>query len=355
MTRFFDGKLSALEPYTPGEQPKDIRNLIKLNTNESPFPPSPRVFDVLNRESIENLRLYPALGVTALHQATADFYGVSPEQVFTANGSDEALAFCFHGLCPNGAAFADLTYGFYPVFAGMFGIPYHIVPLREDFTLAVEDYEGRRETVFLANPNAPTGLYLAPDRIRALLEQDCDRLVVVDEAYIDFGGESAVALLSEYDNLLVVQTFSKSRQLAGGRLGLALGSRELIADLNTLKFSFNPYSVNNLTLLEGAAAMQDRAYFDACRREIIRVRTYTIVELRRRGFSVPESLANFIFAAPPGITGRKYYEKLRARGILVRYFEGARTARHVRITIGREEQMNALLAATDEILGGGVS
>ena len=209
------------------------------------------------------------------------------------------MAFCFHGLCPNGAAFADLTYGFYPVFAGMFGIPYHVVPLRGDFTLAVEDYEGRRETVFLANPNAPTGLYLAPDRIRALLEQDRDRLVVVDEAYIDFGGESAVALLSGYDNLLVVQTFSKSRQLAGGRLGLALGSRELIADLNTLKFSFNPYSVNNLTLLEGAAAMQDRAYFDACRREIIRVRTYTIAELRRRGFSVPESLANFILPRRP--------------------------------------------------------
>ncbi len=351
MSRFFDGKLSALEPYTPGEQPKNICNLIKLNTNESPFPPGPRVFEALNRESIENLRLYPALGVTALHQAVAAFYGISTEQVFTANGSDEALAFCFHGLCPNGAVFADLTYGFYPVFAGMFGIPYHVVPLREDFTLAVEDYESRRETVFLANPNAPTGLYLGLDKIRALLEQDRDRLVVVDEAYIDFGGESAVGLLPAYDNLLVIQTFSKSRQLAGGRLGLALGSRELIADLHTLKFSFNPYSVNHLTLLEGAAAMEDRAYFDQCRREIIRVRSYTMAELRRRGFSIPESLANFIFAAPPGMTGRAYYEKLRERGILVRYFAGARTENYVRITIGSEEQMNALLTATDEILG----
>ena len=158
MSKFFDGKLSALEPYTPGEQPKNVSELIKLNTNESPFPPSPRVFEALNRESIENLRLYPAIGVTALHQATADFYGIDPEQVFTANGSDEALAFCFHGLCPNGAAFADLTYGFYPVFSDMFGIPYRVVPLREDFTLAVEDYEGLHETVFIANPNAPTGI-----------------------------------------------------------------------------------------------------------------------------------------------------------------------------------------------------
>lgn len=350
MSRFFDGKLSRLEPYTPGEQPKNVSKLIKLNTNESPFPPSPRVFGALNRESIENLRLYPAIGVTALHQATADFYGIAPEQVFTANGSDEALAFCFHGLCPNGAAFADLTYGFYPVFSDMFGIPYRVVPLRGDFTLAVEDYAGLRETIFIANPNAPTGLYLTPDRIRALLEQDRERLVVVDEAYIDFGGESSVALLPEYDNLLVVQTFSKSRQLAGGRLGLAIGSLELIDDLNTLKFSFNPYSVNHLTLLEGAAAMQDREYFDVCRREIIRVRSYTVTELRRRGFSIPESMTNFIFASPPGLSGRTYYEKLRERGILVRYFGIPRTENYVRITIGSEEQMEALLAATDDIL-----
>lgn len=352
MTRFFDRKLSALEPYTPGEQPKNGEKLIKLNTNESPFPPSPRVFEALNRESIENLRLYPELGVTALHEATADFYGISPEQVFTANGSDEVLAFCFHGLCPNGAVFADLTYGFYPVFAKMFGIPYHVVPLRADFTLAVEDYEECRETVFLANPNAPTGLYLGLDSVQELLEQNRDRLVVLDEAYIDFGGESAVSLLPAYDNLLVVQTFSKSRQLAGGRLGLALGSRELIADLQTLKFSFNPYSVNHLTLLEGAASMRDREYFDACRHEIMRVRKYTMAELRRRGFSIPESLANFIFAAPPGgISGRMYYEKLRTYGILVRYFAGERTGNYVRITIGSKEQMDALLAATDEILG----
>lgn len=350
MSKFFDGKLSALEPYTPGEQPKNVSELIKLNTNESPFPPSPRVFEVLNRESIEKLRLYPAIGVTELHQATADFYGIDPEQVFTANGSDEALAFCFHGLCPNGAAFADLTYGFYPVFSDMFGIPYRVVPLREDFTLAVEDYEGLHETVFIANPNAPTGLYLELARIRALLEQDRERLVVVDEAYIDFGGESAVALLPEYENLLIIQTFSKSRQLAGARLGLAIGSRELIADMNTLKFSFNPYSVNNLTLLEGAAAMRDREYFETCRHEIIRVRRLVTEELRRRGFTIPESMTNFIFASPPGLTGRDYYEKLRERGILVRYFGIPRTENYVRITIGSEEQMQALLAATDDIL-----
>ena len=348
-SRFFDGKLAALTPYTPGEQPRNVDQLIKLNTNESPFPPGPRVFEVLTRENIEKLRLYPAIGVTALHRATADFYGISPAQVFTGNGSDEVLAFCFHGLCPNGAVFADLTYGFYPVFSDMFGIPYRVIPLREDFSLAVEDYEGRRETVFIANPNAPTGRYLPPEKIRALLEQDRDRLVVVDEAYIDFGGESSVALLPEYDNLLIVQTFSKSRQLAGARLGLAIGSEALIGDMNTLKFSFNPYSVNNLTLLEGAAAMEDREYFESCRREIIRVREFTVRELRQRGFTLPDSMTNFVFASPPGMTGRTYYEKLRDRGILVRYFGIPRTENYVRITIGSEAQMRALLAATDEI------
>ncbi|MBE6935554.1 MAG: histidinol-phosphate transaminase [Ruminococcaceae bacterium] len=349
MSRFFDGKLSSLVAYTPGEQPKNVRQLIKLNTNESPFPPSPKVFEALTREKIEELRLYPAIGITPLQEATAKFYGIRPEQVFTANGSDEALAFCFHGLCPNGAVFADLTYGFYPVFCDMFRIPMHIIPLREDFSLAIEDYAGRKETVFIANPNAPTGMYLNLDTIRALLEQDRDRLVVVDEAYVDFGGESAVSLIGEYDNLLVIQTFSKSRQLAGGRLGLAMACQELIDDLNKLKFSFNPYSVNNLTLLEGAAAMEDVEYFDACRNAIIETRARTTSALRERGFIIPESMANFIWANPVRISGKEYYEKLREKGILVRYFSGERTKQHVRITIGSEEQMQRLVAATDEI------
>ena len=349
MSRFFDGKLSSLVAYTPGEQPKNVRQLIKLNTNESPFPPSPKVIVAVTQEKLEELRLYPAIGITPLQEATAKFYGIRPEQVCITNGSDEVLAFCFHGLCPNGAVFADLTYGFYPVFCDMFRIPSHVIPLREDFSLAIEDYAGRKETVFIANPNAPTGIYLGLDQIRALLEQDRDRLVVVDEAYVDFGGESAVSLIGEYDNLLVIQTFSKSRQLAGGRLGLGIACQELIDDLNKLKFSFNPYSVNNLTLLEGAAAMEDVEYFDACRKQIIKTRAYTTAALRARGFQIPESTANFIWASPVRISGKEYYEKLREKGILVRYFSGERTKNHVRITIGSDEQMQRLIEATDEI------
>lgn len=349
-SRFFSPDLSALKPYTPGEQPRNIGNLIKLNTNESPFPPSPKVIEALSSTEVSRLQLYPDPSCAALVKSISDFYGVSPEQVMVGNGSDEVLAFCFRGLCPNGAAFADITYGFYSVFCDMFGITPHIVPLQSDLSIDIGDYAGEKATVFIANPNAPTGMYLPLSDIAALCAQDPDRLVVVDEAYIDFGGESAVFLLEKYDNLLIVQTFSKSRQLAGGRLGFAIGSKELIADLNALKFSFNPYSINRLTLLAGIAAMDDREYFDKTRAEVIKNRTELTDSLRSLGFRVFDSKTNFVFAGHPALSGADYYASLRDKGILVRYFPGERTGQYVRITVGSAEQVRALINASEEII-----
>lgn len=360
MSRFMDGRLRALVPYTPGEQPQNIPDLIKLNTNENPFPPSPRVEAALNSGETRQLRLYSDPACGAFLQALAHTLGVETEQVFASNGSDEALAFCFQALCPHGAVFADLTYGFYPVFAALYGVPFTELPLREDFSLAVEDYAECRQTVFLANPNAPTGLALPRAKVEALLRQDPERLVVVDEAYVDFGAESAVPLLRQYENLLVIGTFSKSRCLAGARLGYAVGSRALIADLNTVKFSFNPYNVNRLTLRAGTAALEDASYFSACCQEICAVREDTARALRALGFSVTDSKANFLFAAPPAraasnraLTGTAYCAMLRKNGILVRRFDDKeRIANYARITIGTRQQMERLLFVTTQWLKG---
>jgi histidinol-phosphate aminotransferase len=261
------------------------------------------------------------------------------------------LAFCFRGLCPNGAVFADITYGFYPVFADMFNRSKTIVPLRDDFTICPEDYLGKKGTVFIANPNAPTGICLPLDSIRSILSQDRDRLVVVDEAYVDFGGESSVGLIKEFDNLIVVQTFSKSRQLAGARLAFAISNPALAAELNTLKFSFNPYSVNRAALAAGEAAMRDKEYFDKTRTSIINDRRYTTDSLRKIGFYVIDSCANFIFVSPRGISAEDYFAKLRSRGIIVRYWPNSpRIKDYLRITIGTHEQMSALVSATADIL-----
>jgi histidinol-phosphate aminotransferase len=340
-----------VEAYVPGEQPKNVGELIKLNTNESPFPPSPAVIRAVDSAAVRDLRLYPDPTCASLANALSQQFGVEPSQVTFGNGSDELLAFCFHALCGNGAAFADITYGFYKVFAKMFSVAAEIVPLREDYTLAVEDYARCAGTVFIANPNAPTGIALKRGQIEELL-QNKERLVIVDEAYVDFGADSAVPLLSKYDNLLVIGTFSKSRQLAGARLGYAVGSEELIADLNTLRFSFNPYNINRLTLLAGEAAVQDAPYFDYCRKLIIENRQYVSEKLRGLGFRVLPSMTNFVFAGPQeGLSGKEYYEALRSRNILVRYFDQDRLREFVRITIGTTDQMDALISATKDILG----
>lgn len=350
MSRFLVKKLDALKPYTPGEQPRNMEALLKLNTNESPFPPSPRVIEAIKSAELGDLRLYPDFGCTELVDALAKHCNVAPAQIFPANGSDEALAFIFHGLCGTGAAFADVTYGFYPVFADMFGVSTEIIPLRENFSINISDYVKTKATVFVANPNAPTGICLPLTDIEALLKQNRSRLVVIDEAYVDFGGESAIGLLNKYDNLLVIQTLSKSRSLAGGRIGCAIGSEELIADLNTMRFSFNPYNLNMLSILAGRAAIEDVEYFDYSREKIISARRYTISTLRALGFTVLESSANFVFAGNHRtLSGWEYFDKLRENGILVRYFPAPRTKNYVRITIGTQEQMQRLIEVTEEI------
>ena len=350
MSRFLSPEALGLDPYTPGEQPRD-QQYIKLNTNESPFPPSPKVLEALSRAEAEKLCLYSDPTCAALNAAIARRYGLSPENVISGNGSDEILAFAFRAFCGTGrgAAFADITYGFYEAQAALFGLEARRVPLREDFSLCTDDYMDFPGTVVIANPNAPTGMTVPVDHIRRLLEKDPDRVVVVDEAYVDFGAESCVPLVREYENLLVTQTMSKSRSLAGGRVGFALGSGALIADLNRVKYSFNPYNVNRLSLLAGAAAMEDEGYFRSCCRAVRENRAWTAEALEKRGFTVLPSSANFVFAKSDRIPGGELYRGLKAGGVLVRWFDKDRIRDFVRITIGSREQMEALMKGIDSL------
>lgn len=351
MSRFFDKRYAALEAYTPGEQPRDKR-YIKLNTNESPFPPCPRVLEALNSETARDLRLYSDPTSSDVKKAIADFYGIAPESVFVSNGSDEALNFLFMAFCADGAAYADITYGFYSVFAELYGVRSTVIPLEEDFTLDTDKLIKASGTLFIANPNAPTGICLPPEEIERVVASRPERLVVVDEAYIDFGGASVVPLTERYDNLVVVQTFSKSRQLAGARLGFAIAEPSIIEGLEKIKYSTNPYNVNRMTQLCGVLSMKDRAYFEKTSRTIVENREYTAAELKKRGFTMTESMSNFIFARSDRLSGREYYNGLRERGVLVRYFDKARISEYVRITIGSREEMDALIRATDDILSG---
>lgn len=352
MSRYFSEKYSALTPYTPGEQPR-IRNLIKLNTNESPFPPSAKA-QAYAKAAAESLQLYSDPTAKKLHEALAATLGVAPEEVLATNGSDEILNFAFMAFCDENtpAAFADQTYGFYPVFAQLNGIPYTEIPLRDDFTVNVSDYLGIHKTIFIANPNAPTGIMLARDEIEKILASNPDNIVVVDEAYVDFGGESCVPLIHKYDNLLVTQTFSKSRSMAGARLGFGVACKALIADLNTIKYSTNPYNVNAMTMAAGIGALEDEDYTRRNCRIVIENRTWTKAELERRGFVVTDSKTNFLFAKHKTIPGEVIYTELRARGILVRHFTKERIKDYNRITVGAAEQMQALISALDEITKG---
>ncbi len=351
MSRFFNEKYRDLVPYTPGEQPRGLTDVLKLNTNESPFPPSENVRKAVCENMLADLRLYSDPQCRALKEAVARACRIKSEQVFPGNGSDEVLAFCFMAFGQKGFAFADMTYGFYSVFADLFGVKAEIIPLREDFSLAVEDYAAFEGTVLIANPNAPTGLCLNLAEVTALLEQNKERLVILDEAYVDFGGESAIPLIDQYDNLLIIQTLSKSRALAGARLGFAAGNEALIADLNTIKFSYNPYNVNALTQRIGIEALNDEVYFINTVREIIKARDYTAQAMRALGFSVLDSKANFIFAGNQAkISGGAYFKKLRERNIIVRYFDTPREKNYVRISIGTLEQMERFIEATKCIL-----
>ena len=347
MSRFFTDKLAALTPYTPGEQPRDMQ-YVKLNTNESPFPPSPKVAEAVAAEC-GKLQLYSDPESTALRAKLAEIYGVEPSQVIVSNGSDEVLNFAFMAYGDQ-VAFPDISYGFYPVFAQLNNIPYTQIPLKEDFSIDPKDYMGIGKTVVIANPNAPTGLCLPLADIEAIVKSNPDNVVVIDEAYVDFGGESAVSLVDRYDNLLVIQTFSKSRSMAGARLGFAIGSRQLIADLNTIRYSTNPYNVNRMTEFAGVAALEDNDYYMANAKTIMENRTWTKNQLEQLGFTVLDSKANFLFAASPEIAGEELYKKLKARGVLVRHFTKERISAFNRITIGTMEQMEILIRNIKEIL-----
>lgn len=350
MSRFFTDKFAALEPYTPGEQPRDMQ-YVKLNTNESPFPPSPGVAAAVAEEA-GKLRLYSDPESTALRQKLAQVYGVSPRQVLATNGSDEALNFAFMAFADEKSplAFPDITYGFYPVFAQLNHIPYTQIPLKEDFSVDPEDYMGIGKTVVIANPNAPTGMCLPLSDIEAIVKSNPNNVVIVDEAYVDFGGESAVKLVDSYENLLVIQTFSKSRSMAGARLGFAIGNEKLIADLNTLRYSTNPYNVNRMTEFAGVAALEENSYYMENAQKIMENRAWTVNQLEKMGFTVLHSKANFVFAKSARIEGETLYQQLKQRGVLVRHFAKPRIAPYVRITIGTKAQMETLIQTVKEIL-----
>ncbi len=401
--RFWSRITQAVEPYVPGEQPRE--RLIKLNTNENPYPPSPAVAAALNAVDPARLRLYPDPTSLRLRQSIGAYFNLPESQVFVGNGSDEILAFCFQAFfnpgepaepadelfpdepaiaVPDGLAgpwtaeaappagppeqerlplpglpgpsadqvvFPDITYSFYPVYARLYGIPFRTVPLLPDMGVPLAELSAPSAGIVLANPNAPTGCALPLEALEALAESDPDRLLIVDEAYVDFGADSAVSLLGSHDNILVVQTFSKSRSLAGVRLGFALGAPALIEGLERIRDSFNSYTVDCLAQLAGEAAMADGAWFEETRRRIIATRDWTVQALTALGFEVIPSQANFIFARHPAFAGRFLQQELRRRGILVRRFDRPRIADYLRISIGTDAEMQALAEATAAVLG----
>ena len=350
MSRFFSEKYKNLVPYTPGEQPKDTQ-YIKLNTNESPFPPSEKAI-IAAMEEAQKLQLYPDPECRALTEKVAELCDVEYENVLMTNGSDEILNFAFMAFCDekHPAAFPDISYGFYSVFAELNNIPYEEIPLKDDFSIDINDYKGINKTIFIANPNAPTGMTLSLKQIEEILISNPDNVVVIDEAYVDFGAESCLPLVKKYDNLLVCQTFSKSRSMAGARLGFGVGCKDIISDLNTVKYSTNPYNINRMTMAAGIGVLNDEAYTKANCLEIANNREYTTKKLNEMGFITTNSKSNFIFAKHPRVDGKTIYEKLKAKGILVRHFSKPRISEYVRITVGTGEQMTALLFALKKVL-----
>ena len=348
MSRFWSPRVKELEPYVPGEQPK-LSKLTKLNTNENPFPPSPKAIEAMQAALGDDLRLYPDPNADSLRAAIADYYGVEANQVFVGNGSDEVLAHIFNGLFQHGRPllFPDISYSFYPVYCQLYNIPFERIPLTDDFAIDVSDYTGINGGIIFPNPNAPTGRLLPLDEIRRLLAVNNETVVVVDEAYIDFGGESAVGLVNEYPNLLVTQTFSKSRSLAGLRVGLAIGSAELIDALDRIKNSFNSYPLDRLALAGAEAAINDREYFAQCCDAVIAERERLRAELSQRGFESLPSAANFLFTRHRALAAADIAAALREDGVIVRHFKQPRIDNYLRITVGTAEQHAQLLASFD--------
>lgn len=351
MSCFLKKRYQDLEVYTPGEQPQD-QVYTKLNTNESPYPAAPQVVAAIGEKELQDLRLYSDPVCKPLINKLAEVYGVEPENIFVSNGSDDILNFAFMAFSgdPAAAMFPDVTYGFYQVYADLHQVEAKICPLSDDFSIDYQQYLNRDCMIVLANPNAQVGRALPLWQMEQIIASNPNHVVLVDEAYVDFGAESCVPLVGKYPNLLVVQTFSKSRSLAGARLGFAIGSKELIADLNRIKFSTNPYNINRLTMAAGVAALEAGDYYRENCRKIIQTRAYTTQALEDMGFTVIPSQANFVFAAHPKADGEALYLQLKKRGILVRHFSDPRIQNYNRITIGSQSQMELLVKTLQDIL-----
>ena len=349
MSRFLNAQFQSLEAYTPGEQPRDMQ-YIKLNTNEAPYPPAPSVVAAMTGEQVELLRLYSDPTAKNLKEKLAALYGVAPENVFVSNGSDEVLNFAFMAFGGKGVVFPEISYGFYEVFGDLYALDYQKIPLKPDFSVDYQDYCGKNRMVVIANPNAPTGMSIPVSQIEEILKTNPDSIVLIDEAYVDFGGETCLPLIRKYDNLLVTRTFSKSRCLAGGRLGYAFASAAIIADLEKIKYSTNPYNINRLTLLLGEKTVEAESYYQEKCGEIVKTRTWTAEKLEELGFEVLPSQTNFVFAKTDKMDGGALYQQLKKRGILVRHFTDPKISQYNRITIGTREQMEAFVETIKQIL-----
>jgi len=367
MSEFWNNRVKNLSPYVPGEQPKD-RQFIKLNTNENPYPPSPKVIEAIKNAADDRLRLYPDPECTQFREAIAARYKVKLNQVFAGNGSDEILAFAFGAFFESAGKsccekvspvlFPDITYSFYPVYANLWDIPYKTIPLKEDFSIGAEDYKINSGGVILPNPNAPTSIALPLNDILSIAEyqEKQQKVFIVDEAYIAFGNvavfgaESAVPYMDKYPNLLIVHTLSKSASLAGLRAGFAIGNEKLIEGLCRIRDSFNSYTMDRLALAGASAAIEDAAYYDDINKKVIATRERTAKDLRALGFTVLPSSANFLFIKPPQTNGEKVFASLREKGILVRHFKKDRIADYLRVSIGTDDEMDKFLAVCKEIV-----
>ncbi|RKP56836.1 histidinol-phosphate transaminase [Cohnella endophytica] len=351
MSKYWSKLTASLVPYVPGEQPKD-RSYIKLNTNENPYPPSPKVIEAIQAAANEDLRLYPDPTCDELVETLADYFGYPKDRIFVGNGSDEILAFAFPAFysADKRILFPDVTYTFYPVYANLYGLKYETVPTDERFRIQASDYCVPNGGIVLPNPNAPTARYMLVDQLKVILEANKDQVVIVDEAYIDFGGQSAVPFVAEYPNLLVVQTLSKSRSLAGLRVGMAVGHPDLIEGLNRIKNSFNSYTLDRLALAGAVAAIKDRKYFEETNRKVVATRTRTVEALNELGFRTIESEANFIFTTHPERSAEELFLSLKGKGILVRYFNKPRIDQYLRVSIGTDDEMRQFLEVLRDIV-----
>jgi histidinol-phosphate aminotransferase len=349
--REWENNIRKVEPYVPGEQPKQD-NVIKLNTNENPYPPTPMVTDAAGHFNMDKLRLYPDPEAADLVGAIAGYYGMNKNQVFVGVGSDDVISMCFLTFFNSDkpVLFPDITYSFYSVWADLYRIPYETPKLDADFKIVPEDYYKENGGVIFPNPNAPTALYMELDKVEDIIKHNQDVVVIIDEAYIDFGGKSALEFVNKYENVLVVQTFSKSRSMAGMRIGYAFGNEKLIKALNDVKYSFNSYTMNATSLAYGVCAVKDKQYFEKCVNEIIKTRQYSAQKLTELGFTFPESKANFIFVTHKSVPAAKIFEELKKRNIYVRYFNKPVIDNYLRITIGTKEQMDKLFEALADIV-----